>query len=95
MKLAAIARRGVRRDYWDLYEILTRSKITLRSTCADYETKFGVSEADLYHVLRSLTWFEDAEADPTPPRGLSRTRWTQIRALFETESARELLRRSK
>lgn len=27
MKLAAIAKRGVRRDYWDLYEILTRTRL--------------------------------------------------------------------
>ena len=29
MKLAAVAKRGVRRDYWDLYELLTRTRLTL------------------------------------------------------------------
>jgi len=94
MKLAAVARRGVRRDYWDLYELLTNTRLTLHSACDDYVRKYGVSEADLYHVLRSLTWFEEAEADPTPPKGLTPAKWRTIRSWFEREAARELLRRS-
>ncbi|MFO0571914.1 MAG: nucleotidyl transferase AbiEii/AbiGii toxin family protein [Polyangiaceae bacterium] len=95
MKLAAIAKRGVRRDYWDLHEILTRTRLTLHAACNDYLQKYGVSEADLYHVLRALSWFEDAEADPKSPRGLSRKKWHEIRAWFEKHAAQELLRRSK
>lgn len=95
MKLAAIAKRGVRRDYWDLYEILTRKPRTLRATCDDYVRKFGVAETDIYHVLRALTWFEDADADPTPPRGLTPTRWREIRRWFEEHAAKELLRRTR
>ncbi len=95
MKLAAIAKRGVRRDYWDLYEILTRTRLTLHTTCDDYLRKFGVAEADLYHVLRALSWFDDAEADPTPPRGLTHRRWGEIRTWFERGAARELVRRSR
>jgi hypothetical protein len=94
MKLAAIAKRGVRRDYWDLYELLTRTKLTLSSICDDYVRKFGVSESDLYHVLRALTWFEDAEAEPLP-RGLRRQKWQQARAWFEREVAGELARRTR
>jgi hypothetical protein len=94
MKLAAIAKRGVRRDYWDLYAILTRTKLTLKSVCDDYLRKFGVSEADLYHVLRALTWFEDAEADRRLPRGLTAKQWRNIREWFETNAAQELLHRT-
>jgi hypothetical protein len=94
MKLAAIAKRGIRRDYWDLYEMLTQTKLTLRAVCDDYVRKFGVSESDLYHVLRALTWFEDAEADPTLPRGLNSAKWRHIRRWFEQHAARELLRRT-
>jgi hypothetical protein len=95
MKLAAIAKRGVRRDYWDLFEILTRTRLTMHRACDDYVRKFGVAEADLYHVLRALVWFEDADADPTPPRGLSRSRWRTIRAWFDQQAARELRRQSE
>ena len=60
----------------------------------DYLRKFGVAESDLYHVLKALAWFEDAEADPAPPRGLTGSKWLEIRAWFERQAARELLRRT-
>lgn len=89
MKLAAIARRGLRRDFWDLYA-LAEGGLPLRDAAAAYVAKFGVSEADLYHVLRSLTYFEDAEKDPVYPRGLTATRWERIKKFFLAE-APELL----
>lgn len=95
MKLAAIAKPGVRRDYWDLYEVLTTTRITLHQACEDYTRKFGVAEPDLYHVLRALTWFDDAELDPTPPRGLTTRKWRRIRTWFEDRAGRELLRRTR
>lgn len=94
MKLAAIAKRGVQRDYWDLYEILTRTRLTLHGACDDYVRKFGVSEADLYHVLRALNWFEEAENDEARPRGLTAQKWQRIRSWFEKHVPEELLRRS-
>jgi hypothetical protein len=63
MKLAAITRRGIRRDFWDLFEILDRGAIRLANAFDDYRRKFSVSEADIYHVIRALTWFEEAERD--------------------------------
>lgn len=94
MKLAAIARRGVQRDYWDLYEILTRSRLTLHAVCDDYLRKFGVAEADIYHVLRALNWFEEAESGAPMPRGLTHAKWKRIRTWFETQVPRELARRA-
>ncbi|WP_437730650.1 nucleotidyl transferase AbiEii/AbiGii toxin family protein [Sorangium sp. So ce1335] len=89
MKLAAIARRGLRRDFWDLYA-LAEERLPLRDAAAAYVAKFGVSEADMYHVLRSLTYFEDAEKDPVYPRGLTSTRWERMKRFF-LEEAPELL----
>lgn len=94
MKLAAIAKRGARRDYWDLYEILNQTPLTLRRVCDDYLSKFGVSHSDLYHVLRALNWFEDAEADTKLPKGLTPTHWQQVREWFERHAPRELARRA-
>lgn len=54
MKLAAIAKRGLRRDFWDLHEILTSDAVSPSQLLDDYRAKFGTSEADIYHVLRSL-----------------------------------------
>jgi Nucleotidyl transferase AbiEii toxin, Type IV TA system len=95
MKLAAIARRGIRRDFWDLFEILDRASIRLASALDDYRRKFGVSEADIYHVIRALTWFDEAERDRVFPKGLTRPRWRKIRAWFEQAAAAELARRTQ
>lgn len=85
MKLAAIARRGLRRDFWDLYA-LAQAGLPLREVADAYTAKFGTKEADLYHALRSLTYFADAEKDPELPRGLSARSWEAIKAFFRVEA---------
>lgn len=81
-KLATIAKRGLQRDFWDLFAIL-QSGISLAEACDAYVKRFGVAENDLYHVTLGLTWFEDAEAEPVRPKGLTAKRWKSIRAYFE------------
>jgi hypothetical protein len=82
MKLSAVSRRGIRRDFWDLYAIVTLGGITLDGALDGYLARFGVKEADLYHVLRSLTYFEDAEREPVFPEGLSEASWETIKDFF-------------
>lgn len=86
MKLSAIARRGIRRDFWDLHEIVTRTAIDLENAAEAYVKRFGVRQADLYHVLRSLTYFEDAEAESVMPRGLTLEHWRVIKSYFLSEA---------
>jgi hypothetical protein len=82
MKLAAIARRGIRRDFWDLHELLTRAPLELDAALSDYVQRFGLQEADTYHVLRSLTYFDDAEKDSVHPSGLTVAHWNDIKRFF-------------
>jgi hypothetical protein len=89
MKLAAISRRGLRRDFWDLREVLGTG-LTLRECGEAYVQRFGVREADLYHVLRALTYFDDAEKDPAFPRGLDAPTWDGIKAFFRREAPKLL-----
>jgi len=79
MKLSAVSRRGIRRDFWDLFEMFEREKPSLSEALDAYRRRFGLAEADLYHVLRSLTYFEDAEADQLLPLGLSEDKWQRIK----------------
>jgi len=95
MKLAAIATRGIRRDFWDLHAILTSGRGTLRRALDDYAHKFGVKQSDLYHTLRGLSWFEDAERDEILPRGLTAKHWSVIRAYFEAAARKEIERRAR
>ncbi|MHB1044653.1 MAG: nucleotidyl transferase AbiEii/AbiGii toxin family protein [Thermoanaerobaculia bacterium] len=82
MKLGALSRRGLRRDFWDLAEIVHRGGVTLEEACRAYRVRYGVAEADLYHVLRALTWFDDAERDPAFPAGLTEPAWREIKGFF-------------
>lgn len=82
MKLSAIATRGIRRDFWDLAVVLKSKRVTLASALDDYSAKFGVGEADRYHVLRALTWFDDAERDRVLPRGMTRASWEELKRFF-------------
>jgi hypothetical protein len=88
MKLAAISRRGLRRDFWDLHEIV-HAGIALATAADAYVRRFGVSATDLYHVMRALTYFGDAERDPLPDR-LTSEHWSEIKAYFEREAPRLL-----
>ena len=79
MKLSAAARRGIRRDFWDLFEMFERDTPTLEQALDDYKRRYGVNESDLYHVLKALTYFDDAESDPLYPLGLTSSKWQQIK----------------
>jgi hypothetical protein len=85
MKLAAIAKRGTYRDFWDLYEILCKSDISLDEVLDGYVLRFGIVASDLYHVVRSLTYFGDAAAEMMMPRGMTRDLWRRITAFFEQQ----------
>lgn len=89
MKLSAIARRGIRRDFWDLHTILG-SGVDLKDSGDAYVRRFGVSESDLYHVARSLTYFADAEKDPAFPAGLTAPMWASIMETFRAQAPRLL-----
>jgi hypothetical protein len=45
--------------------------------------RFHVAEGDLYHVTLGLTWFENAEAEPVRPKGMTDELWKTIRRYFE------------
>ncbi|HEY5954975.1 MAG TPA: nucleotidyl transferase AbiEii/AbiGii toxin family protein [Polyangiaceae bacterium] len=92
MKLSAVSQRGIQRDFWDLY-VLIQAGIDLSEACDAYLARFGGSHSDLYHVLRALTYFDDAERDSVMPRGMTATLWRTIREYFEHEAPSELGRR--
>jgi len=95
MKLAAIARRGLRRDFWDLYEVIDRGGIRIDAALDAYTRRFGKAEPDLYHVLRSLAYFADADAEPIMPNGLTLDLWVAIKAYFERAAPAALLARTE
>jgi hypothetical protein len=92
MKLSAVMKRGLRRDFWDLYA-LAQAGTSFSDSAQAYLCKFGKPESDLYHVLKAMTYFADAEKEPIYPAGMSPAFWEQVKAYF-LERAPELLGQS-
>lgn len=83
MKLTAVSQRGSRRDFVDLLFICQQIR-PLTDLLALMPAKFDGTNYNLPHILRSLVFFEDAEAEPMP-RMLKPVRWSQIKRFFEKE----------
>lgn len=86
MKLSAIAGRGARRDFWDLHALLVAANMPLRQGLSLFTDKYPVEDAG--HVIRSLVYFTDADAEP-PLEGLAPKHWDHIKSEF-TAWVREL-----
>ncbi len=86
MKLAALAGRGSRKDFVDLY-FHARQIAPLEQTLERFREKYRGVSVDPYHLLRSLTFFDDAEAEAMPDL-LVGTTWDEIKAFFRAEAAR-------
>jgi hypothetical protein len=80
MKLSAIGGRGAVRDFWDLHAIATGTGKTLAEFIGAFQHKFAT--VDVGHVVRSLVYFGDADAEPLPA-GLTAERWAAMKRDFE------------
>ena len=79
MKISAIAGRGTKRDFVDLY--VTATRYGLSALLELFEKKFADVRYNRIHVLKSLTYFKDAEKDPTPDM-LIPLSWEEVKAFF-------------
>ena len=86
MKIEAIAARGARRDFYDLYSIC-HAGLSLREALAAFQERFASAHPDLYHRVRALTFFEDAEREPEPLM-LQPVDWATVKAFFGDEAKR-------
>ena len=74
MKLAAITNRGTKKDFIDIFFLL--QQFTIKQMLTLYEQKFA--DGSIFSVLRSLTYFEDAEKDIMPEMYIP-VDWTQVK----------------
>jgi len=75
MKLVAVAQRGARKDFVDIYALVTRHR-PLPRLLSLYKRRYSMT--DLAPVLYGLTYFDDAEGEPMP-RMLWKVRWPVVR----------------
>ena len=85
MKVSAIAGRGTRRDFVDLYWI-ARSH-SLLQVFDWFSRKFASSHYSHVHLLKALVYFEDADREPMPDMLLP-IDWTTVKTFFRSEVAR-------
>ncbi|MDA0767002.1 MAG: nucleotidyl transferase AbiEii/AbiGii toxin family protein [Verrucomicrobia bacterium] len=74
MKLSALAGRGSKKDFTDIAAVL--QQIDLETMLSWYQQKFPNSE--VFMLMKSLTWFEDAEQEPDP-LFLQKQSWPEIK----------------
>jgi hypothetical protein len=80
MKLSAIAQRGSKKDFFDIYA-LCQAHRSLEELLERYLQKFSV--ADISPVLYGLVYFDDAETEPDPLM-LAETTWSQVKRTLRT-----------
>jgi len=86
MKLVAIGGRGSRKDFIDLYFYL-RSADGLETLFSLLRTRFAKVDYNEHHLLKSLVYFEDAEAEPMP-RMIRRVSWMRVKGAIIEEVRR-------
>ena len=84
MKLVAICNRGSRKDFVDLFSIL-RSGMILKDYLDLLPEKYSEGRTNIYQILKSLTFFDDAEAEPLPNM-LEPFDWEECKAFFIREA---------
>lgn len=98
MKIVAISQRGRKRDFLDLYWYCRYSNETgnamgrwgksiLAQVVERTLHQYPGQETNLPHIIKSLTYFADAEEDPMP-KLFFKANWAAIKTFFQKEVVR-------
>ena len=79
MKLDAVSSRGSKKDFIDLYFIL--QIFSLPELLRLFDRKYKEIDYNRLHILKSLTYFIDADKEPMPIM-LKRINWQTIKKFF-------------
>ncbi len=80
MKIIAISQRGKKRDFFDLYWYITHRE-SLLDVLKRVKGQYPNSQHNYHHIIKSLTYFEEAEEDPQPQIFFDAT-WEQVKQHF-------------
>jgi len=82
MKISALASRGSRRDFVDLYVVAREYDLPLLLEL--FERKFAKANYSMVHVRKALTYFADADKEAMPDM-LVPLSWNQVKEYFVRE----------
>lgn len=86
-KIGAIASRGTKRDFTDLYYILKSKKaVDLKDFLAYYDQRFKNLASQRIHILKSLEYFEDADKEEDPKMLVNDYSWEKVKEFLKEES---------
>ncbi|RQD76775.1 MAG: hypothetical protein D5R97_04030 [Candidatus Syntrophonatronum acetioxidans] len=80
MKITAIASRGSKKDFIDLY-FIARKHRSLEDLFTLLPNKFEGVNYSMYHLIKSLSFFEDAENEPDPIM-IEYFSWEEVKSYF-------------
>jgi predicted nucleotidyltransferase component of viral defense system len=93
MKILAISDRGTKRDFIDLYFLCQNIK-PLENFVYLFPKKYGKYDYNIYHIIKSLSYFGDAENDEMPKMKIEIS-WNSVKKFFISEKpllAKKILR---
>lgn len=81
-KFKTVSQRGGKKDFYDIFATIKMKSLSIEEAVTYLHQRFGKS-INKYHVLRSLTYFEDADEDPDPIYwGEAKYNWEEVKAFF-------------
>jgi predicted nucleotidyltransferase component of viral defense system len=85
MKLEAIAGRGSKKDFVDMYFLL--NQFSLEEIFSFHALKYGVGLNNQYHHLKSLVYFNDADEEAMPLM-TNPLNWDMVKAKIRTSASK-------
>lgn len=83
MKIDAIASRGAKRDFIDVY-FVAKEVAPLRKILGFFRKKYASIGYNAAHIKKGLVYFDDAEDEPVPMM-LKEADWEEIKSFFRSE----------
>lgn len=83
MKILAVTQRAARKDFVDLYLLI--KQYGLQTLLDLFDQKYSAATFSRTHLLKSISYFADAEADPMPRMRTSLS-WEEIKRTLEREA---------
>lgn len=82
-KFKTLSQRGSKKDFYDIFAVIKIKNLSINEAISIFKNRFKHTGLNKYHLLRSITYFEDAEGEPDPILiGEWKYRWEDVKNFF-------------